>query len=103
MSLSDEVLLSGEGLQTWYPIRAGLMRRVAGWVQAATDVSLEVRAGQTLALVAHGASNLEPSIGALAVLASIGAWLYALVAWWQNRRLGLDGVMKRAHTIPAIG
>jgi peptide/nickel transport system ATP-binding protein len=44
-------LLRVEDLQTWYPIRRGLMQRVHAWVQAATDVSLEIAAGRTLALV----------------------------------------------------
>jgi len=46
-----EPLLRVEGLRTWFPIRAGVMRRVTGWVQAVTDVDLEVHAGKTLALV----------------------------------------------------
>jgi peptide/nickel transport system ATP-binding protein len=65
MRVDDEALLRVVGLQTWYPIRAGLMRRIAGWVQAATDVSLEVRAGQTLALVGEsgcGKSTVGRSI-----------------------------------------
>jgi len=47
----EEPILSVSGLQTWFPIRRGMMRRVAGWVQAATDVSFGIEAGQTLALV----------------------------------------------------
>jgi peptide/nickel transport system ATP-binding protein len=44
-------LLRVSGLQTWYPIRSGLMQRQTGWVQAASDVSFEITAGQTFALV----------------------------------------------------
>ena len=44
-------LLRVEGLKTWFPIRQGLLRRTVGWVQAATDVDLEIAAGTTLALV----------------------------------------------------
>jgi peptide/nickel transport system ATP-binding protein len=44
-------LLRVEGLRTWFPIRRGLLRRTVGWVQAATDVDLEIAAGSTLALV----------------------------------------------------
>jgi peptide/nickel transport system ATP-binding protein len=50
-SQSAETLLRVSGLQTWYPIRAGVMRRRTGWVQAASDVSLEIERGRTLALV----------------------------------------------------
>jgi peptide/nickel transport system ATP-binding protein len=51
MTAGDETLLHVSGLQTWYPIREGLMRRRTGWVQAASDVSLDIARGQTLALV----------------------------------------------------
>jgi len=44
-------LLRVEGLRTWFPIRRGLLRRTVGWVQAATDIDLEIAAGTTLALV----------------------------------------------------
>jgi peptide/nickel transport system ATP-binding protein len=46
-----EPLLRVRGLRTWYPIREGLMRRITGWVQAATDVSFDIAAGETMALV----------------------------------------------------
>jgi peptide/nickel transport system ATP-binding protein len=44
-------LLRVEGLRTWFPIREGLMRKLVGHVRAVDDVSLEVEAGRTLALV----------------------------------------------------
>ena len=50
-STENSTLLRVSGLQTWYPIHAGLMRRQTGWVQAASDVSFEIAQGQTVALV----------------------------------------------------
>jgi peptide/nickel transport system ATP-binding protein len=47
----SEPLLRVEGLRTWFPIRAGLLRRTVGHVQAVTDVDLAIRPGKTLALV----------------------------------------------------
>ena len=44
-------LLEVEGLRTWFPIKAGVMRRTVGHVQAVTDVDLRIEAGSTLALV----------------------------------------------------
>jgi len=49
--VTGEPLLRVEGLRTWFPIRAGLLRRTVGQVQAVTDVDLEIEAGSTLALV----------------------------------------------------
>jgi len=46
-----EALLRVEGLRTWFPIRRGLLRHVVGHVRAVDGVDLEIRAGQTLALV----------------------------------------------------
>lgn len=55
MSVVDDTdeapLLRVRGLQTWYPIREGFMRKTTGWVQAATDLSFDIAPGQTLALV----------------------------------------------------
>ena len=49
--MSDGPLLRVEGLRTWFPIRSGLFQRVSGWVRAVDGVDLEIRAGETLALV----------------------------------------------------
>ena len=65
MSAEHEVLLQVRDLRTWYPIRSGLMRRTTGWVQAATDISFDIAAGQTLALVGEsgcGKSTVGRSI-----------------------------------------
>ena len=48
---NGEALLKVSGLQTWFPITQGLMRRTTGWIQAATDVGFEIAPGETLALV----------------------------------------------------
>ncbi|MCZ6781892.1 MAG: ATP-binding cassette domain-containing protein [Proteobacteria bacterium] len=47
----DAALLRVEGLRTWFPIRRGLFRRTVGAVRAVDGVDLELRAGETLALV----------------------------------------------------
>ena len=44
-------LLRVEGLRTWFPIRRGILQHTVGWVRAVDDVSFEVVAGRTLALV----------------------------------------------------
>ncbi len=62
---SSETLLRVAGLTTWYPIRKGLLGRIRGHVQAATDVDLEIGEGRTLALVGEsgcGKSTVGRSI-----------------------------------------
>ncbi|HWE19880.1 MAG TPA: ABC transporter ATP-binding protein [Hyphomicrobiaceae bacterium] len=44
-------LLELRGLQTWFPIRAGLLQRVAGHVKAVDGVDLTIERGETMALV----------------------------------------------------
>jgi len=46
-----EVLLAVNGLKVHFPIQKGLFKRVVGHVRAVDDVSLDIAAGQTLALV----------------------------------------------------
>jgi oligopeptide/dipeptide ABC transporter ATP-binding protein len=44
-------LVQIRGLRTYFPIRAGLLRRVVGNVQAVDDVSFEIRRGEVYGLV----------------------------------------------------
>lgn len=47
----SSVLLQVENLQVYFPIRKGILQRVAGQVKAVDGVSLEIPVGHTLALV----------------------------------------------------
>ena len=49
--VADAPILRVEGLRTWFPVRAGILQRPATWVRAVDDVSFQVEAGRTLALV----------------------------------------------------
>ena len=44
-------LISIEHLKTYYPIRAGILRRVVGQVRAVDDVTFEIKRGEILGLV----------------------------------------------------
>jgi len=48
---SNETLLTIDKLQVHFPIHKGLLKRTVGYVYAVDDVSVEVKKGQTLALV----------------------------------------------------
>jgi microcin C transport system ATP-binding protein len=50
-------LVEGEGLKVWFPVRAGLLRRVKSYVKAVDGVSLTLRAGTTLGVVGESGSG----------------------------------------------
>ncbi len=71
--LSSQPLLTLQGLQVHFPIRAGVFKRVVGAVKAVDGVDLTLHSGQTLALVGEsgcgkttvgkGILQLEPPTG----------------------------------------
>jgi microcin C transport system ATP-binding protein len=65
------VLVEGEQLKVWFPIRRGLFRRVQGYVKAVDGVSLAVHAGTTLGVVGESGSG-KTTLG-LALLRLIDA------------------------------
>jgi ABC-type oligopeptide transport system ATPase subunit len=46
-----QTLIQLDHVKTYYPIRAGILRRVVGQVRAVDDVSFEIRRGEVLGLV----------------------------------------------------
>ncbi len=93
-----------------------IQRRVAGrprpalasGLQQADDLARELAIDRglaqpatyaALAIFAHGSRAFESSLGGIATALSVGAWLYALYAWWQNRRLGLDIVIGQRQPV----
>ena len=46
-----KILLDVKGLKKFFPIHAGVMRRIAGYVRAVDDLNFFVREGETLGLV----------------------------------------------------
>lgn len=48
---SMKVVAKVEGLQKWFPIKRGLLRRTVGHVRAVDGIDLELYAGETLGLV----------------------------------------------------
>jgi oligopeptide transport system ATP-binding protein len=58
-------LVEVRNLQTWFPVRSGVLSRTTGWVRAVDGVDLEIRAGETLGLVGEsgcGKSTLGRSL-----------------------------------------
>ena len=76
--LHAPVLLEAEGLKVWFPIRRGLLRRVAGHVKAVDGVSLELREGMTLGVVGEsGSGKTTLALALLRLIASEGRIRFA--------------------------
>ncbi len=48
---NGEVILEVKGLQTYFPIKGGMLQRVVGHVKAVDGISFQLRKGQTMGLV----------------------------------------------------
>ena len=68
---ASEPIVRVENLRTWFPIREGLLRRTAGHVRAVDDVSFDIPAGGTLALV--GESGCGKTTVGLSLLRLVAA------------------------------
>lgn len=62
---ASEVLLRTEDLRVWFPVKGGWLHRTVGQLKAVDGVELELRAGETLALVGEsgcGKSTIGKSL-----------------------------------------
>src|SRR5437667_12072708 len=60
-----EPVVEVRGLKTWFPVRSGVIGRIAGYVRAVDGVDLTISQGETLGLVGEsgcGKSTLGRSI-----------------------------------------
>lgn len=51
------VVLEGEKIRVWFPVKRGFLRRTVDHVKAVRDVSVVIRAGQTLGVVGESGSG----------------------------------------------
>ncbi|HWD57305.1 MAG TPA: ABC transporter ATP-binding protein [Stellaceae bacterium] len=65
------VLVEGDALKVWFPVRGGLLRRAKSYVKAVDGVSLKLRAGATLGVVGESGSG-KTTLG-LAILRLVDA------------------------------
>jgi microcin C transport system ATP-binding protein len=55
--MAATTLLQADNLRIWFPIRKGFLRRTVGHVKAVDDISITVRAGETLGVVGESGSG----------------------------------------------
>jgi microcin C transport system ATP-binding protein len=51
------VIMTGDDVKVWFPIRRGVLRRTVGYIKAVDGVSLAVRAGETIGIVGESGSG----------------------------------------------
>jgi microcin C transport system ATP-binding protein len=72
------VLVEGEGVRVWFPIRRGLFQRIQGYIKAVDGVSLKVHAGTTLGVVGEsGSGKTTLGLALLRLLESEGGISFA--------------------------
>jgi microcin C transport system ATP-binding protein len=72
-----EQLISARDLKVWFPIKAGVLRRVVDHVKAVDGVSVEVRSGETVGIVGEsGSGKTSLALGLLRLVDSQGPILF---------------------------
>jgi len=70
-------LLEGKDVKVWFPIKAGLFRRVTGFIKAVDGIDLQVRAGETLGVVGEsGSGKTTLGLALLRLVESQGTIVY---------------------------
>jgi len=66
-------LISAKELKVWFPIKAGLLRRVVDHVKAVDGVSVDIRSGETVGIVGEsGSGKTSLALGLLRLVQSEG-------------------------------
>ncbi|NSZ10260.1 ABC transporter ATP-binding protein [Agrobacterium fabrum] len=93
---SKPVVMQGDDIKVWFPIKAGLMRRVIDHVKAVDGIDITLRAGQTVGVVGESGSGkttlglalsrLIASKGRISFIGqSIDSYSYELMKPLRNR------------------
>ncbi len=68
-----ETVVQGDKLRVWFPVKRGLMRRTVSHIKAVTDVSVAVRAGETVGVVGEsGSGKTTLALGLMRLIRSEG-------------------------------
>ncbi|MBN7807484.1 ABC transporter ATP-binding protein [Agrobacterium rosae] len=93
---SKPVVMQGDDIKVWFPIKAGLMRKVVDHVKAVDGIDITLRAGQTVGVVGESGSGkttlglalsrLISSKGRISFIGqSIDGYSYAMMKPLRNR------------------
>ena len=85
-----ETVIETEALRVWFPIKAGLLRRVVGHIKAVNHADVRVRAGETLGVVGEsGSGKTTLALAIMRLLRSEGriAFMGRDIQGWKNREL----------------
>ncbi|XUY26882.1 ABC transporter ATP-binding protein [Agrobacterium sp. rho-8.1] len=93
---SKPVIMQGDDIKVWFPIKAGLMRKVVDHVKAVDGIDITLRAGQTVGVVGESGSGkttlglalsrLISSKGRISFIGqSIDGYSYAMMKPLRNR------------------
>jgi len=70
-------IMSAKDLKVWFPIKAGVFRRVVGHVKAVDGVDVDVRQGETIGIVGEsGSGKTTLALGLLRLVSSEGPILF---------------------------
>jgi len=63
-----DILLEGQNLKKYYPVKRGVLQRTIGWVRALDDVSFTIERGRTLSLVGESGAGKTTTAKAILLL-----------------------------------
>jgi microcin C transport system ATP-binding protein len=68
-----KVLLRGQGVRVWFPIKRGFFKRTVGHIKACTDVSVSLSSGETMGVVGEsGSGKTTLALALMRLIASEG-------------------------------
>jgi microcin C transport system ATP-binding protein len=94
------VLVEGEAVKVWFPVRGGVLRRAKSYVKAVDGVSLKLRAGTTLGVVGEsGSGKTTLGLALLRLVESTGDIRFAGRAIGEVRQRALRPLRREMQVV----